>query len=70
MLKIENLSKIFDDIIALDKVSLEIYSCYFWGLLVPNGARKTTLMNHIIGFLKADSCKTMVLSSLMSLLIY
>lgn len=55
MLKIENLSKNFDDITALDKVSLEINSGDFFGLLGPNGAGKTTLMNHIIGFLKADS---------------
>ena len=55
MLKITNLSKSFNEIIALEKVSLEISSGEFFGLLGPNGAGKTTLMNHIIGFLKADS---------------
>ncbi|MBU0474582.1 MAG: ABC transporter ATP-binding protein [Bacteroidetes bacterium] len=55
MLKIENLTKNFGKITALNNISLEINSGEFFGLLGPNGAGKTTLMNHLIGFLKADS---------------
>lgn len=55
MLKIENLTKNFGKITALNDISLEINSGEFFGLLGPNGAGKTTLMSHLIGFLKADS---------------
>lgn len=55
MLEINNLSKSFTDIKALNDISLRIEKGEFFGLLGPNGAGKTTLMNHIIGFLKADS---------------
>ncbi len=55
MLEIKNLSKSFENIKALDSVSLSIAKGEFFGLLGPNGAGKTTLMNLIIGFLKADS---------------
>ncbi len=55
MLQINNLSKSFENIKALNFVSFEIKKGEFFGLLGPNGAGKTTLMNLIIGFLKADS---------------
>lgn len=55
MLEINNLSKSFGNIKALDDVSFGIKKGEFFGLLGPNGAGKTTLMNHIIGFLKADA---------------
>lgn len=55
MLKINQLSKSFGNISALDNVTLEIQKGEFFGLLGPNGAGKTTLMNIIVGYLFADN---------------
>ncbi len=55
MIKLNNISKSFKSIKALNDVSLEIQEGEFFGLLGPNGAGKTTLMNILIGYLYADS---------------
>ena len=55
MLKIENVSKSFENINALQEINLEIQPGEFFGLLGPNGAGKSTLMNIVIGYLDPDS---------------
>jgi ABC-2 type transport system ATP-binding protein len=55
MIKIQNLSKSFPGVIALDNVSLNIEDKEFFGLLGPNGAGKSTLMNLLIGYLNPDA---------------
>ena len=55
MLKISHIIKNFENINALNNVSLNIPKGEFFGLLGPNGAGKSTLMNIIIGYLEADS---------------
>jgi len=60
MLKINRISKNFDNIEALQNVSLNIQQGEFFGLLGPNGAGKSTLMNIIIGFLSSDSGQVML----------
>ncbi|MHB8930070.1 MAG: ABC transporter ATP-binding protein [Melioribacteraceae bacterium] len=55
MLKISHIGKNFENINALNNVSLNIPKGEFFGLLGPNGAGKSTLMNIIIGYLEADS---------------
>ncbi|MCX6168210.1 MAG: ABC transporter ATP-binding protein [Ignavibacteriales bacterium] len=55
MLKINHIIKNFENINALNNVSLTIPKGEFFGLLGPNGAGKSTLMNIIIGYLEADS---------------
>ncbi|MFA7361821.1 MAG: ABC transporter ATP-binding protein [Candidatus Kapaibacterium sp.] len=55
MIKLNNISKSFKSINALNDVCLEIQEGEFFGLLGPNGAGKTTLMNILIGYLYADS---------------
>ena len=42
MIKINDLSKKYDDIIAVDRISLQINKGEFYGLLGSNGAGKTT----------------------------
>jgi branched-chain amino acid transport system ATP-binding protein len=54
MLKIENVSKHFGGITALDHVSLEIQEGTITGIIGPNGAGKTTLFNIITGLYPQD----------------
>ncbi|MCA9928475.1 MAG: ABC transporter ATP-binding protein, partial [Anaerolineales bacterium] len=42
MIKTENLTKKFDDIVAVDRLSLDIAEGEVFGFLGPNGAGKTT----------------------------
>src|SRR3954465_11040218 len=54
MLTIENVTKRFGDIVALDRVSLSLARGEFFGLLGPNGAGKSTLMSLIAGLRAPD----------------
>jgi ABC-2 type transport system ATP-binding protein len=60
MIKIENLVKNFDDVKAVNNISLEIKSGEIVGLLGPNGAGKTTTLRLITGFLAPDSGKIVI----------
>ena len=55
MLQIQNLTKVFDGIKALDNLSLAIEDNSITALVGPNGSGKTTLFNVITGFLPADA---------------
>jgi ABC-2 type transport system ATP-binding protein len=55
MLSIENLTKRYGSIAALQGVSLSLERGEFFGLLGPNGAGKTTLMSLVAGIRPADS---------------
>ncbi len=57
MIRVENLSKYFGGIHAVDGVSLEIATGSITGLIGPNGAGKTTLFNVIAGDYKPTSGK-------------
>ena len=52
---IENLTKKFEDVTAVDCLSLEIEKGELFGLLGPNGAGKTTIIKILCGLLKATS---------------
>ena len=54
MLTIENVTKRFGEIVALDRVSLSLARGEFFGLLGPNGAGKTTLMSLVAGLRAPD----------------
>lgn len=54
MLKVENLSLSFGKVLALQDVSLEIDSGELFALIGPNGSGKTSLLNCINRFYKAD----------------
>ena len=48
------LSKKYEDVLALDKVNLDIEKGEFFGLLGPNGAGKTTLLKILTGQIKSS----------------
>jgi spermidine/putrescine ABC transporter ATP-binding subunit len=50
-LRIENVTKHFDDVVAVDRVSIEIRGGEFLTLLGPSGSGKTTILNMIAGFI-------------------
>jgi ABC-2 type transport system ATP-binding protein len=49
---ISNLTKKFEDVTAVNELSLEIEKSELFGLLGPNGAGKTTVINVLCGLLK------------------
>ncbi len=51
MIKIKNLSKRFDDFLAVKKITFDIQPGEVLGFLGPNGAGKSTTMKMITGFL-------------------
>jgi len=55
MIAVENLSKRFGDIVAVDDVSFEVCQGQTFGLLGPNGAGKTTTISILCGLLRPDS---------------
>ena len=55
MLKIENLTKSFGGLIAVNQVSFELAEGRILGLVGPNGSGKTTLFNCISGLLPPTS---------------
>jgi ABC-2 type transport system ATP-binding protein len=53
-IEIDNVSKTFDDVVALDEVSLRVPQGQTLGLIGPNGAGKTTLLRIISTLAKPD----------------
>jgi ABC-type branched-subunit amino acid transport system ATPase component len=55
MLTVENITKSFGGIRAVDACSIEVKKGSITGLIGPNGSGKTTLFNIITGFYRPDS---------------
>lgn len=60
MIQIENVTKRFDDILALDGVSAQINEGCIFGLVGTNGAGKSTMLRVVSGVLKPESGRVMV----------
>ena len=54
-IEIDNVTKAFDDVVAVDAVSLHVPRGQTLGLIGPNGAGKTTLLRIISSLAKPDS---------------
>ena len=54
MIQVENLSKSFAGVRAVDGVSFRVEKGKIWGFLGPNGAGKTTTMRILTGYLPAN----------------
>lgn len=57
IIRVESLSKKYDDFTAVDRVSFDIYKSEIFGFLGPNGAGKTTTINMLIGMAHITSGK-------------
>jgi len=55
LIEVQNLSKKFEEITAVDKISFEVKRGELYGFLGPNGAGKTTTINMLIGLARPDS---------------
>ncbi len=53
MLQINNLTKTFKNLKAVDNLSLKIKAGTFFSLIGPNGSGKTTIIKTVLGLLKA-----------------
>ena len=54
MIKVENLTKTYGNIVAIDNISFEVGKGEILGFLGPNGAGKTTTMRMITGYMPAN----------------
>jgi len=54
VIKTENLTKKYDDLVAVNKLDLEVETKTVHGFLGPNGAGKTTTIKMLVGLLKPD----------------
>lgn len=60
MIEIKNVNKTFDDTKALDNLTLTVRTGSIYGLMGLNGAGKTTIINHIAGFLHPDDGEILI----------
>ncbi len=60
MIKLENVTRKFGDLVAVNNVSFEIQQGEIVGLLGHNGAGKTTVMKMLTGFLESTSGSILV----------
>ena len=55
MIHVENLTKYYDGLCAVDQITFDMHKGEILGLLGPNGAGKTTTLRMITGFLRPTS---------------
>lgn len=63
LVRTENLTRSFDQLIAVNNLNLEVYKGEIFGLVGPDGAGKTTTLRLLCGLLEPDSGTISVLGS-------
>ena len=54
MIKVNNLTIRYPEVIAVDDVSMQLEEGIIYGLVGPNGAGKSSLIKAMVGFYRAD----------------
>ena len=62
IIKLQNISKKFEDDVILDNINLSIKDKEFMTFLGPSGCGKTTTLRIIAGFLESDSGQQVYIS--------
>jgi len=60
MINVQDLTKTFDRVKALDGLNINVEKGSIYGLVGANGAGKTTVIKHITGILKPDSGRVLI----------
>ena len=60
IIEVQNITKYFDDLTALDDLSLKVCEGEIFGLLGSNGAGKSTTINILLGFLQPEMGKATI----------
>lgn len=60
MIEIKNVSKRFDNLLALDQITANINEGHVFGLIGTNGAGKSTLLRTLCGVLKTDEGQVLI----------
>ena len=55
VIKVEQLKKVYKDVVAVDNISFDVQQGHCFGLLGPNGAGKTTTIEMMEGIISASS---------------
>jgi ABC-2 type transport system ATP-binding protein len=55
LIEVEELTKSFDEVIAVDRICFNVFQGELFGFLGPNGAGKTTTINMLTGLARPDS---------------
>jgi ABC-2 type transport system ATP-binding protein len=60
MIRTDNLTKRFEDVVAVDRLNIEVYPGEIYGFLGPNGSGKTTTIKLLIGLLRPTGGRAFV----------
>src|SRR6266851_4264379 len=60
LVRFESVSRRFGDVMAVDRLSLDIYRNEFFALLGPSGCGKTTLLRVLAGFEMPDAGRVLL----------